>query len=136
MRVVFDANVLVSALISLTGPPREIVGAWADERVELVVSAALRDELTDVLARPRFRRWVSTEVAAEFITGLAQDAVLAEDPPAQSGLSADPDDDYLVTVARATGADYLISGDRHLLGLADPVPPVLTPRQFCELLGS
>ena len=42
----------------------------------------------------------------------------------------------LTLAERATGADYLISGDRHLLALADPVAPVLTPRQFCELLGS
>ena len=136
MRVVLDANVLVSALISPAGPPREIVQAWTDERIELVVSAALVDEMTDVLARPRFRRWVSTEVAAEFITGLAQDALLVEDAPPQPVVSADPDDDYLVTLACATRADYLISGDRHLLALADPVAPVLTPRQFCELLGS
>ncbi len=136
MRVVLDANVLVSALISAAGPPREIVRAWTDERIELVVSATLLDELKDVLTRSRFRRWVSAEVAAEFITGLAQDALLIDDAASQQLVLADPDDDYLVALARAAAADYLISGDRHLLALADPVPPVLTPRQFCELLGS
>jgi putative PIN family toxin of toxin-antitoxin system len=136
VRVVLDANVLVSALISAAGPPREIVRAWTDERIELVVSATLLDELKDVLTRSRFRRWVSAEVAAEFITGLAQDALLIDDAPSQQLVLADPDDDYLVALARAAAADYLISGDRHLLALADPVPPVLTPRQFCELLGS
>jgi len=32
-------------------------------------------ELTDVLRRPKFRRWVSTQAASDFITGL-------EDAPA------------------------------------------------------
>jgi hypothetical protein len=32
------------------------------------------------------------------------------------------------------GADYLVSGDRHLTGLTDPHPPVLTPRQFLARL--
>ena len=76
MRVVLDANVLVSAVISQAGPPREIVMAWVDERFELVASPALLDELSDVLSRPRLRRWVSLDVAAKFLDGLAQDASL------------------------------------------------------------
>lgn len=98
MRVVLDANVLVSALISQGGPPREIVGAWIDERFELIASPALLEELHDVLARPRFRRWVSLDVAAEFIDGIAHDAVIVSDSPAQPGLTPDPDDDYLVAL--------------------------------------
>lgn len=136
MRVVVDANVLVSAVISELGPPREIVDAWVQERFELIVSPALLDELGDVLTRPRLRRWVSAEVAVEFIAGLAQDALVLEDPPLQAGLTADPDDDYLIVLARAAGADYLVSGDRHLLSLEEPDPPVLTPREFLDLLGA
>jgi putative PIN family toxin of toxin-antitoxin system len=135
VRVVVDANVLVSAVISPAGPPREIVTAWIDRRFELVASPALLAELRDVLNRDRFRRWVSTPAATEFVDGLAEDAVIVEDPPAQPGLTEDPDDDYLVTLARAAGAEYLVSGDHHLLDLADPKPPVLTPRQFLDLLG-
>ncbi len=134
MRIVLDANVLVSAVISQTGPPREIVNAWVDERFELVASPALLEELRDVLARPRFRRWVSVETAAEFVDELGQDAEVIEDPPAQPGRSADPDDDYLIALSRGAQADYLVSGDRHLLDLSDPDPPVLTPRRFLDLL--
>ena len=136
MRVVLDANVLVSAVISQAGPAREIVMAWVEERFELVASPTLLDELRDVLPRPRFRRWVSTDIAAEFIDGLTQDALVLDDSPAQPGLTADPDDEYVIVLARAAGADYLVSGDRHLLDLTDPVPPVLTPRRFLDLLGA
>jgi putative PIN family toxin of toxin-antitoxin system len=135
VRVVVDANVLVSAVISQAGPPRQIVQAWVDERFELIASPALLDELRDVLALPRFRRWVSSEVANAFIDGLAENSMIVDHPPAQPGLSPDPDDDYLIALARATNADYLVSGDRHLLDIADAVPPVLTPRQFLDLLG-
>ncbi|MCE7960850.1 MAG: PIN domain nuclease, partial [Acidobacteria bacterium ACB2] len=68
--------------------------------------------------------------------GLAQDALIVDDPPALARLSPDPDDDYLIAIARTAEADYLVSGDRHLLDLADPLPPVLAPRQFIELLGA
>jgi len=134
VRAVLDANVLVSAAISPAGPPRQILSAWIQERFELIASPTLLEELVDVLARPKFRRFITTSVAAEFIDGLATDAIVVADPPEPPEVSPDPDDDYLIALARVAGADYLISGDRHLLDLTDPDPPVLTPRQFLDLL--
>ena len=136
MRAVLDPNVLVSAAISPAGPPRQILTAWIDERFELIASPALLDELADVLARPKFRRFITAAVATEFIDGLATDADIVADLPELPGVSPDPDDDYLVALARAAGADYLVSGDRHLLDLTDPDPPVLSPRQFLDLLDT
>ncbi len=50
----------------------------------------------------------------------------------------DPKDDYLVALAQASGADYLVSGDPHLVraSLGKGGAAVLTPRQFSELLES
>lgn len=97
MRVVLDADVLVSAPISKAGP---------------------------------------TDTARDFVDGLREDAGLIDDPPAVAGLTPDRDDDYLmIALARVARADYLVSGDRHLTGLVDPVPRVLTPRQFLDLLS-
>lgn len=132
MRAVLDPNVLVSALISTAGPPHRIVSAWVDGRFELVVSPALLAELRGVLSRPRFRRWVSAATAADFLDGFGEAALVIDDPPSEPGMSPDPDDDYLIALARAGSAAYLVSGDRHLIGLAHPDPPVLTPRQFLE----
>ncbi len=92
-------------------------------------------ELRDVLATPRLRRWISEAAAAEYVDGLTDAAQVVEDPPAQAGLSPDPDDDYLITLARAAAADYLVSGDHHLTDLVDPTPPILTPRQFRDRLA-
>ena len=100
MRAVLDANVLVSAAISPAGPPRQILAAWIQERFELIASPALLDELVDVLARPKFRRFITTAVAAEFIDGLATDAIVVADPPEPPEVSPDPDDDYLIALAR------------------------------------
>lgn len=135
MRVVIDPNVLVSAAISSAGQPRAIVNAWTEERFELIASPAVIEELRDVLHRPKLRRWISLDLADAFVDGLAEDATIVADPPALPGVSRDPDDDYLVALARATGVDYLVSGDRDLLDLEDPDPPVLSPRQFAEMMG-
>jgi putative PIN family toxin of toxin-antitoxin system len=128
--------VLVSAAIATAGPPRQIVSAGVDGRFQLLASPALLDEVRGVLARPKFRRWISSATATEFIDGLGQDAMIVDDPPAQPGLSPDPDDDYLIALTRAAGADYLVSGDRHLLDVKDVDPPVITPRHFLDLLGA
>lgn len=136
MRAVLDPNVLVSAAISPAGPPRQIITAWTDERFELIMSPSVLDELADVLARPKFRRFISTAIAVAFIDGLATGAIIVADPPEPPSVSRDPDDDYLIALARSTGADYIVSGDRDLLGLTGPDPPVLTPRQFLDLLDT
>lgn len=136
MRAVIDPNVLVSAAISPAGPPRQILTAWTDERFELIASPTLLAELAKVLARSKFRRYISAALVTELIDGLSEDAVIVKDPPDPPGISPDPDDDYLIALARAVGADYIVSGDRDLLDLTDPHPPVLTPRQFLDVLDT
>lgn len=133
-RVVVDPNVLISALISPHGAPAQLYLALTRGRFELIASPQLLAELERVLIRARFRKYASVEQARAFVAAVARLAVLVEDPPAQSGLTPDPGDDYLVSLARAAGAHAIVSGDRHLLDLTDPDPPVLAPRAFAESL--
>jgi putative PIN family toxin of toxin-antitoxin system len=135
VRAVLDANVLVCALISPVGPSGRIVSAWAAERFELVVSPMLPGELSRVLARPKFRRWVSEQAAAEFVLGLKEAALLIADPTVRPQVSRDPDDDYLVALAQAADADVLVSGDGDLIDLVNSDPAVLSPRAFLEHLA-
>jgi predicted nucleic acid-binding protein len=74
------------------------------------------------------------DVVADFVGGLEESALVLDDPRARPGLTPDPQDDYLVALTRAANANFLVSGDQHLTGLVAPVPPVLTPRQFRDLL--
>lgn len=135
MRVVLDPNVLISAAIS-SGPPRQIVAAWTDGKFDLVVSPVLVGELHDVLNRPKLRRWVSTTVVDELIAGIGEDAVSIDDDPSPPRISPDPGDDYLVALARSAGAACIVSGDRHLLGLGEPDPPIFSPREFLDRLAA
>jgi len=89
-------------------------------------------ELDRVLRRPKFSRWIEPPQITALVDALEEAATLVPDPPAQPGLTADPGDDYLVALARAAGADCIVSGDAHLTGLVDARPPVLTPRAFVD----
>jgi uncharacterized protein len=135
-RFVFDPGVLISALISPRGAPANALDRWRDGEFDLVVSPALLDELRRVLLRPKFRRYATDEDVNQFVAALGEEAVGIEDPPAaDEQLTGDPNDDYLVLLARVAGAEAIVSGDPHLTGF-ELEPPVLTPSEFLQSLAS
>ena len=122
-------------LVSAVRTPGGLCGTLVDEalagRWRLVMSIQLIEELETVLARPAFRDRLGDESIARFLLGLLAIAELVDDPPpAEEQLSRDPDDDYLIALARAAHVDGLVSGDRDLLVLDDPEHPVWTPATF------
>jgi putative PIN family toxin of toxin-antitoxin system len=135
-RVVIDSNVLISARLSPRGAPGRLLAAWLDGRFELVVSPALLAELAGVLERPKFRRWLTADEARGFVQTVRTSATLIEDPPPQQHSVRDPDDSYLLTLARSAKADYLISGDGDLTSLHNPRPPVIMPADFLAHLNT
>ncbi|SRR6266536_1744529 len=136
LRVVVDPGVLIAGLISPRGTPARILQRWREGEFDLVVSPALIGELERVLARPKFSKYVTSTEATAYTWMLRDEGVMVDDPPPQPGLTPDPGDDYLVTLARASGAAVLVSGDPHLTQLGNPEPPVLAPRRFLDRLES
>jgi uncharacterized protein len=61
--------------------------------------------------------------------------VFTDDPEVQPGVTADPDDDYLVALARKVGADCLVSGDPDILNSQLADLEVLAPAEFLARLG-
>lgn len=132
LRVVVDVNAFVAALLSPRGTPARVVQRWTDREYQLIVSPLLLAELERVLRRPKFQRSIRDAEITGLLSALAEDAELVPDPAPLPGVTADPDDDYLVALARSTGADYPVSGDAHLPEIPNPRPPVLGPRAFLE----
>ena len=122
----------MSGLLSSVGAPAVLLDRWRGGRFDLIVSPLWVEEFDRVVARPKIARYIGARDATELREAILRQAIIVDDPPAQPGLTPDPGDDYLVALARASRADVLVSGDRHLLELSDPVPPVLTPRAFVD----
>lgn len=135
LRVVADPGVLVSAVLSATGPPALIVDRWRAGDFDLVVSPKLLMELEEVLLRPRFRALVSEDDAHAYVDALAAEALVVADPEDVERVTRDPDDDYLVALAIAARADVIVSGDADLTQLVEPPVPVITPRELLDQLG-
>ena len=118
----------VSAVINPFGAPARVVEAVTSEELVAVVSQHLLDEVTAVLIRPKFRRWVSVADAVAFVEALGGYADLYPDPDTPAPRVCDPEDDYLVALAEAAEA-VIVTGDADLLD-ADLNPPAITPRDL------
>ena len=138
MRAVLDANVLVSGLIRPEGPPgRLLVRFLRDAAFELVASPATLDELRRSLRYPRIRRYLRLpeEELALWVEALGAAALVVEGKVSRRVVTADPADDIYIAAATDGLADYIVSGDRHLLDLAEHGGiRIVTPRAFLSLL--
>lgn len=133
-RAVLDTNVLVSALISPGGGSARLLLELRSGAFELIVSPLLLAELREVLRRDKFRRYVSEAEADAYVELIRSEGVVHADPgPSPEPLSPDPDDEYLIDLARDAGADALVTGDAHLLELR-AIIPAMTSAEFLEIL--
>ena len=124
MRVVLDTNILVSALITKGTPPDQLYQAWLRDKIEIVTSVAQLEEVIDVLARPKIRKYVNPDEAAQMVTALSLRATILGHVPVVSR-SPDPKDDPILAAAVAGDVALVVSGDkRDMLALAhvDGIP--------------
>lgn len=135
LRVVVDPNVFVSGVTQPAGVSAEVVRAGLASRFRFIVSPALIAELAGVLARPKFQRHATADEAATLVDSIVGTAEEHDDPTIVTRLLRDPDDEYLVALATAAGADLIVSGDRDLLD-ANVTPTVVTPRGLLDRLAS
>lgn len=101
----------------------------------MIVSPKLIGELRTVLSRKKFDTYSAEGRGESYANIFESDAIVVDDPSHAPAVTPDPDDDYLFALALSANASHVVSGDRHLTELEDPTPPVLTPRQFVELLS-
>jgi putative PIN family toxin of toxin-antitoxin system len=133
LRIVLDTNVLVSGLAYPTSVPGRIVGAWRGGRLDVVLSRFILAELLRVLPRLNHRLQWREQDMLDMVDTLALLADLVE-PSADTALMArpasrDPADGPVLGTLLASGADYLVTGDKDLLVLA-PHYAVVTPAWF------
>lgn len=139
MKVVLDANVLVSATISPRGAPRRIIDLWREEAFELLISEVILTEIERVLHYPRIaalHKLSETEIT-ELIALIREESRIVE-PIERLEISPDETDNRYIECAVAGGADYLVTGDKqHLLpvGVFREIP-IVSPTTFLALLAS
>ena len=138
IRAVLDTNVIVSGILSGPGVPGRILKTWLEDRFHLVTSRAILEELRRVLRYPKISRrhgWSDARVL-EFVEDVTSLAILVPGELRLAIVADDPSDDRYLECAIEGEAGYVVSGDRHLIGLAQyEGVEILSPRAFVDLLG-
>jgi len=137
MKVVLDTNVLVSAFLRSQGKPAQILAQ--DSNFELLLSENILAELTDVLNRPRIhkKQTISQEKLDEYLETLRINSTLITVIEVENLIPQDPPDNLVLACAVEGAADYLVSGNLHLLNLKQHRGiKIVTPNQFLKILAS
>jgi uncharacterized protein len=133
VRVVLDSNVLLSALISPHGPPHRLYMAWRDRRFELLVAQEQLDEIRRASRYPKFKAILQPHLVGAMVNNM-QRAIIVEKLPTDIEAD-DPFDAFLLAIAQAGKADFLVTGD-HRAGLLKRgsfgATRIITPAGFCE----
>jgi uncharacterized protein len=126
VKIVLDSNILVAA-VATRGACAELFARVLSVH-RYAVHAQILAEVQNALLE-KFK--VPPAKVEATITLLRDTATLLEAPPLQPGVCRDPDDDGILALAHAFGAEVLVTGDQDLLVL-NPWEgiPIVRPREF------
>jgi putative PIN family toxin of toxin-antitoxin system len=131
-RVVVDTNVLVSAFLN-DGNPRKLLLKLLKKHT-VILSSQMLAELADVLSRDKFS--VTSAQVEKFISSLLRKATIIPVNSILKVILEDPDDDIVLNTALNGKADYVVSGDKHLVALKKfEKIEILKVNQMLEILS-
>ena len=113
-KAVFDTNVYISALITKGGRAEQAWLLAIEGKIEVYTSVPVMTEMAQKL-RKKFH-WEDDQIRAA-IRHIAKIAQVVK-PEVKLNVLADKPDNRILECARHAGAEYIVTGDRHLLRLA------------------
>jgi putative PIN family toxin of toxin-antitoxin system len=134
IRLVIDTNVFVSALISARSIPALLLDE-AGKKYTLFISKEILGEVEEVISRKKFG-FTEQKISS------AMEAILSFSEIINPGIKVDvikldPDDNKILECAIACNAQYIVSGDSHLLDLREyGTLKIINPKTVLELLNN
>ena len=135
-RVVINTNLVLSALVFAQGRLGALRHAWQGAHCQPLLSSATAAELLRVLAYPKFK--LSAADQQELLGDYLPYCTTVRMPvkPPKTPACRDLFDLPFLQLAIVGKADYLVSGDKDLLSLADQfVCPIITADQLMKMLN-
>ena len=138
IRAVLDANLFVSSLIEPRGNPARIFRELIENQsFELVLSPPILEEIRRVLKYPRLRKHLVSdpEEIEEYLLSLGLIANLVEGKRQLQAIEEDPEDDKYLACAIEANAEYIVSGDEHLLVIGEYEGiKIVSPQEFVKII--
>ena len=135
MRIVLDTNIYISNLISDKGNPAKIVRWWLEGEFDVLVSQPIIDEILRVTGYERIQKKYARvrENRLEFAALISEQAEWIE-PREILNIVVDESDNRYIECAVAGNAQYIVTGDDHLLAIGEYQGiAILTPAAFVAL---
>ena len=133
LRITADTNVIISAL-NFSGNPARIIDMAEAGEIRLAISDDILNEVERVLQRPKFG-WTQKQVDGA-ILGLSVFAEHVEPKQRIDVVKQDPTDNRILECAAASGSEYLVTGDKHLLKVGQyRGVKIVTPADFIEVIA-
>ena len=112
--VVFDTNILISALFSQTGSPFRALALAKIGQIESVTCQEIIDEFAEKL----LLKFKFSEDKAQFaVDEILSFSRMVEISGTLKAVPNDPDDDMIIECAVVGNASHIVTGDKHLLSL-------------------
>jgi len=115
LKVVLDTNVLISAIL-FGGKPRQILEKAIRGEIRLCLSEPILEELKGVLQRPKFN--YSPEMIQVILTELSGISDFVNVSKMIDVVVEDPEDNRILECTVEAKANYIVTGDSHLLKLS------------------
>ena len=135
-RVVLDTNVVLSALLFAHGRLAALRLAWGRAAFHPLVSTPTTEELMRALTYPKFK--LAPEDQRELLADYLPYCTTVSIPvkPPRTPPCRDPYDVAFLQLAIVGDADYLVTGDKDLLGVTGKFRcPIVTPEELLGMLA-
>ncbi|MBU3934129.1 MAG: putative toxin-antitoxin system toxin component, PIN family [Candidatus Omnitrophica bacterium] len=134
LKAVVDTNVFISGLLK-SPSCRKIIDCLKKSKFILIISPQILDELIGVIARPKFHNVIVRKTAEKLIETIKTQASLVKPSQRVDVIKEDSADNRFLEAAIEAKADFIISGNKHLLLLkAFRNIPIVTPAKFLKML--
>jgi putative PIN family toxin of toxin-antitoxin system len=130
VKVILDTNVFISGIF-FSGPPSQVLKAWAQQKFQIVLSRQILDEYQRV-AEALSSKFQTIDISSiiDLITIHGQ---FVDTQGFNISVCEDPDDNKFIECAVAGNCKIIISGDKHLLKISGYHDiTILNPRNFVE----
>lgn len=138
MKIVVDANILVSGFIVKVGKPAQIL-KYINKKFKIITTEEILSETNRALHYPHIRKRypITDKEIKVYIVRLRKVCIVINPRIRVSIVKDDPDDNKFLALAKETKANYVISGDPHLTKLDKYKGiPVVTPDQFLDIIST
>ncbi len=132
IKIVLDTNIFISSVFWEKGNPHKIIEKAIEGKINVFTSEEILEELKRVLKRDFDE---SEDFIQEQINLIKEYSEIIEIKERVDVVKEDPDDNKIIECALASNADYIVTGDNHLLKMQEyKNTKIINPQQLIEMI--